>query len=293
MNFFIKKFLLLVMIICYAPSMVWSVDKQISINSYFKPGSNLLTVTNMLLEELPKRGWKVDIKYTQNCALSRLIYEQSEKPIMVIWGSDRLADETNACALPLVEKEFIHVAYAHSDFMCTARKDITSINDLRDPARPIKIGIRKDALAQVIANDMINKARFNIVPIKYENSGALNKALAAGEVDVIFNSAGPRLVKENKAHCLFVTNDTPVVGARPMKEIADGFERANLKYIFFLMAKGLSPELQELLRQDISNIVAGEKYQNWLSENKFYNFTGHKAGLIATKQSINDQMIQR
>lgn len=284
----LKKLYLSLLLSAFIPSLVWAAEKEVELKTYFKPGGNVSTVVNMLVEELPKRGWKVDLKRVENCALLRSVYEGSKKPIMVVWASDRLIDGTNACALPLVEKEFIHTAYSRSDFMCTSRKDIKSVKDMRNPNRPIKLGIRKDPTSRALAADFISKGKLNLSLVNYENSGALNKALASGEVDAIISSAGPKLVKEKKAHCLFVTNDTPIAGARPVAELAKDFPRANLKYIFYLMAKGLPTELQEQFRQDVSAVIAGEKWKKWIAQNTFSNVAGSKAGLEAVKQSVRD-----
>lgn len=257
---------------------------ELTINVYFKPGGNGLLVTNMLAEELPKRGWKIDVKQTQNCALTRQTFVDTKDPILTAWEAELLAQPDHACALPLVDKEFVATAYGHSEYLCTNRPDLEA-KDLANPNRQFTIGIRKDPVSQWLVDEMITKGKFNLRVIKYDNSSALSNALASGELDLIMGSAGPALVRDKKARCLYVTNDTEVVGAKPIKEISPDFRRANRKNIMYLQARNLSPELRQKLDKDVAEIVASEKWQQFISQRGFHSWSG-TAQLPAVKQSI-------
>jgi hypothetical protein len=242
--------------------------ENITLNVPFSDTGNNSSINRIIAAGLKEKGWNIDIKITSNPKLSKEIYINSKKPLILAWGTAISASKQDThYLLPANKDDLIGFTHTHGVFLCSS-KDISK-TDLT--TKSYKIGTFQDTFMVKWSSNFQKYLGGKDIFIAYDGSARVINALFSGEVDMAFISNGPSFVKDDKLKCILNTGDKKILDIPLMKETFPNFNKNEFITGQYWQVKNLSEVKLEKLRKDFSNVIIN--YTPYLNhvDSKFYS----------------------
>lgn len=213
-----------------------------------KPGGSFFARSQMYIESLQAKGYNVNVENIGNATQSAVAFKKTNLPTVMVYANNQAALNN----LPHTENNFILLEYQDSLFLCGSK----NINDIKKIA--YSKSHPKSILTKILQDHGVPSAKM----IPYRNSGAMLKAIMAGEVDAMINSQSKSLkyAKTNKGICHAQTSDKVVHGVKPFK--------TKEKVLPILHLTVIGKNLDQKSKEDVREISQNDKFKQWRAKRK-------------------------
>ena len=225
-----------------------------------QPNSIMFRLSVIVAEELNQRGWNVDLKSLSNCALTKSTYETTNEPIMTFIGNEWHILPSDPCYMEVTPlKEIVSVPLTAPYFMCVRKDSNLTADDILSGKKDLSFAITPDPLLKMVFDSLKTSVKTDrYKPIVYKNSGFAVNAFIAEEIDVYIGTAGKEVMKNHNAKCFFNTGLTDLENTKSLAKVLK--TNINLQLIPYYIAKNLSEEKMNKLRNDMKEITSSEKW---------------------------------
>lgn len=233
-------------------------DKSIKFHIPQGPAGGGFLISQIYVNGLKERGWNVDFKVLNNCALVKSIIEQkSTEPFVTLLENHFSIDKNDKCYIPLTtETNFVQLIAATPDYICVDKNSTITADDIKFGKKPLIWNAFPDVSNQKIMQKI--KTLFpSYKTVTYTNSAGAKAALVAGEIDVYIGSHGVAMMNEGQAKCFFNTGTNTINGTVPFGQ------DINKELIFYTIAQGLSNKEIIELRKDFREISDSKNWKEF------------------------------
>jgi hypothetical protein len=219
---------------------------------------------------LNARGYNIDFRAINNCALAKSTWENATGPIVTLRDDPINNNLIPQCDIQTTKENIVLYANTSPSYFCNTGPNGKLLEDFVKPNSRWSVGTSRNlpdnALFDKISKDIGNKIK--VIP--YELASNLAAAGKSGEIDFIISN-GPWPEQQLGAKCFFVTGPYKVPGYANATDIWPNNEVLKLTYGYWFIAKGYTPEQMEKLRKDAKEIWSQSKDWTELRKKRGWN----------------------
>lgn len=262
--------------------------KTIKFHIPTNPSGNYTQLAKLASEALAEKGWQFDLKNTHNLQLSSDFFKETKEPFILSWSIEVAGSKQDSIYLkPADETNLIGMFHTSSPFLCAIKTDLTMDDFLK---KKHKVGYSVDKATERWINDFTNHiGNKQHIFVPYKGSGDLEIGVTSGEIDFIISSRGSKLMQENKAKCFYQTGHTEVLGIPTIKSKFPKMENNTLIFGPYLLAKNISKEKLEKLRNDFVEVKKNYKplieFENKLHFQLLFDDISTQVKILKTEDS--------
>lgn len=230
-------------------------------------------LSRFFASDLEKEEYLPQTKSTNNnCALAKLIWDQSKVPTLMILSSniDGLTDINNkACFVPIKQEELLYWVYSTPYVFCSAGNK--TWHDLLIPNSTHTIAIHTENRSLRLLEEISKIYNIKIKPVKVESSVHLIPMIKSGELDFVFwNSVSQ--IDDLKDKCIWTINENDQKLPNGSKYLSKlNIDLSVFSVDAYIVGKNISTQDREKILKAIQNGWKGEEVQKIFTKRKFDN----------------------
>ena len=283
-----KKLIKIILLIVINVSLIINFARAETIKFHVPttPTGNPANMAKFVIDELKNKGWQFDVKHTGNYQLSLAEYTEATQPFILLWGTFVSSNKQDSVYLRAADdSNFVSFLYTSSNFLCTSKN--LSMEEFY--TKKYKVGTVMDKSDVQFLDNLTKHINNKHTNVLYRNSGDIEIAVAAGEIDFFFSTRGAKLMNEKKAKCFFQTGNTEQFGVPSFKSKFPKLENNTLIIGAYLVAKNFPREKLEKLRNDFVEVKKNYKplieFENKLHFQLLFDDISTQVKILKTEDS--------
>jgi ABC-type phosphate/phosphonate transport system substrate-binding protein len=124
-----------------------------------------------------------------------------------------------------------------------------------------RVGANAGQNHDVMLKALGQRLDINFKLIEYKNSGGIDQALAAGEIDAAWSNSGYREYIEKNKRCFYTTSAQPIAGIVPLDSVLQGKYTKAVYLAFWTVSESWVTSELSKLKKDLESIYNGDRFQ--------------------------------
>ena len=226
----------------------------------FTPGGSSSTISAVLVPAMAEKGWEIEAQFAGDCVTARNAIEGASGATMYHWLNLWQRDSNEACYWGGIESEYVFKIAAAESLLCDVKGET---NIFENSTETLRVGIRANNEFLPAWQDMMNdKAKANLRFANYPNGSTMKAGVASGELDYVFSTDGPSLLKNGLAKsCEYHSGDYKSDTYKHISEALPNFPA--FESTLDLHLKNMANA--EKFKADLQEVMHSEAYQTMLS----------------------------